>query len=177
MTPDESGVEYSTVNVDFEYRISTGVEGVRETMALMRSIVRKGKADPAVIVKARSLTAFAGAKDWRAEVAALHRYVRDSIRYVMDPNGVETLSTPARLIEIGAGDCDDKATLLAALLEAVGHPTRFVAIGLSGGTLDHVYVETKIGDTWIPLETTEPVEAGELPFAPDEVKNRYVVHN
>ena len=165
------------VNVDFEYRISTGIEGVRETMVLMRSIVRKAKADPAVILKARALTGAVRGKDWFGEAAALHRYVRDSIRYVMDPAGVETLSTPARLMEIGAGDCDDKATLLAALLESINHPTRFVAIGLTGGTLEHVYVETKIGDDWIPLETTEPVAAGALPFAPDEVKNRYVVHN
>lgn len=165
------------MNVDFEYRISPGVEGVRETMVLMRSIVRKAKADPAVIEKARSLTGFLGNKDWRGEVTALHRYVRDSIRYVMDPNGVEMLTTPMRLIEIGAGDCDDKSILLASLLESVNHPTRFVAVGLSSGTLEHVYVETKVGDAWIPLETTEPIEAGELPFGPDEVKNRYVIHN
>jgi len=164
-------------HIDFEYRISTGVEGVRETMMLMRSIVRQGKSDPKVITQARSLVDSVPLKDWRGQAVAIHRYVRDHIRYVMDPTGVETLSTPARLMEIGSGDCDDKVTLLAALLEALGHPTRFIAVGFSPGELSHVYVETKIGDAWIPLETTEPIEAGALPFAPDEVKNRYVVHN
>jgi transglutaminase-like putative cysteine protease len=130
-----------------------------------------------VIVKARGIVDFLAPKDWTGQVKAIHRYVRDQIRYVMDPAGIETLSTPMRLIEIGAGDCDDKSILLASLLEAVNHPTRFVAIGMSGGTLEHVYVETKIGDEWIPLETTEPMEAGILPFAPEEVKNRYVIHN
>lgn len=163
--------------VNYEYRISPGIEGVRETLALMRSIVRKAKADPRVIEQARALTRTVPFKDWKAEAAALHRYVRDQIRYVMDPNGVETLSTPARLMELGSGDCDDKVTLLAALLESVGHPTRFIAIGLAPGELSHVYLETKIGDAWIPLETTELIEAGALPFTSDEVKNRYVVHN
>lgn len=161
----------------FEYRISPGVEGVRETLVLMRSIVRQSKADPTVIVAAREMTSHLASKNWNGEIAALFSFVRDRVRYVLDPNGVETLATPARLLRERTGDCDDKVTLLAALLEAIGHPTRFVAVGFSPGALTHVYLETKAGNAWIPLETTEAVQMGELPFAAAEVKNRYVIHN
>ena len=163
--------------VSYVYRISPGVEGIRETLVLMRSIVRQSKADPAVIEAARNLTAHLPPKNWSGEVNALFSFVRDKIRYVLDPNDVETLATPARLLRDRSGDCDDKVTLLAALLEAIGHPTRFVAVGFAPGALTHVYLETKMGDAWIPLETTEPVAMGELPFAPLEVKNRYMIHN
>lgn len=163
--------------IDQFYRISEGVEGVRETLALMRSIVRKAKGDPAVVATARSLTRMVPQKNWRGEVEALFRFVRDRIRYVMDPNDVEYLSTPSRLIEMGAGDCDDKATLLASLLESIGHPSRFVAVGFEPGALTHVYVEARIGPDWVPLETTEMIAMGRLPFNPASVKNRAVVHN
>ena len=159
------------------FRISEGSEGVRETLVLMRSIVRKAKSDPLVITTARSITRMVPQKNWRGEVEALFRFVRDRIRYVMDPNDVEALSTPERLLSIGAGDCDDKATLLAALLEAIGHPSRFVAVWFEPGSLTHVYVEAKIGQDWIPLETTEMIAMGRLPFDPASVKNRAVVHN
>ena len=161
----------------FEYRISPGVEGVRETLVLMRSIVRKSKADPVVIQTARNLTAHLAPKNWQGEIAALFSFVRDRIRYVLDPNDVETLSSPRHLLKNRSGDCDDLVTLLAALLEAIGHPTRFVAVGFQPGALTHVYLETKAGDAWIALETTEQVAMGELPFARNEVKNRYIVTN
>lgn len=163
--------------VNYTFRISPGIEGIRETLALMRSIVRRSKADPRIVMKARLLTQHCAAKDWRGETNACFLFVRDRIRYIMDPVDVEALTTPTRLMDIGQGDCDDKATLLCALLESIGHPTRFVAIGFEPGALSHVYVETRLGATWIPLETTERVAMGELPFDPATVKNRYTVHN
>jgi len=99
-------------------------------------------------------------KDYACEVKCLHAYVRDSIRYLQDPVDVERLQSADKTIELGAGDCDDKSILLAALLESIGHPTRFIAIGFEPEIYSHVYVETKIGAEWVPLETTESVEVG-----------------
>jgi transglutaminase-like putative cysteine protease len=73
-----------------------------------------------------------------------------------------------------AGDCDDKSVLLAALLESIGHPTRFVAIGFQPDDFEHVFVETKIADRWISLETTEPVEIG---WMPQHIRARLTVNN
>ncbi len=104
----------------------------------------------------------------------LHRFVRDRIRYVRDVRGVETLHTPLALLQLGQGDCDDKATLLACLLESIGHKTRFAAVGFEPGRLSHVLTEARIGARWCPMETTEPVDMG---WYPPGVKSRMVIHN
>lgn len=102
-----------------------------------------------------------GHKNWTGQIKALHGFVQDNVQYVRDVRGVETLATPLKTLETMQGDCDDQATLLASLLESIGHPTRFVAMKHSTfGPYVHVYTETKIGDKWYPLETTEKFPAG-----------------
>ncbi|MDH5654196.1 MAG: transglutaminase-like domain-containing protein [Gammaproteobacteria bacterium] len=102
-------------------------------------------------------------KDYIGEVRKIHAFVRDRIRYVKDIRGVETIQTPMKTLEIRQGDCDDLSLLTATLLETLGHPTRFVAIGFLPNKFSHVYVETKIKDKWYPLETTEPWPLGKSP--------------
>lgn len=154
--------------------IPGGVAGTRATLLKMRELVRSGKKSLPVRLTALSLIRRNGQKDWIGEAKNLHAFVRDKIRYVKDIRGVETLHTPEKLLELRQGDCDDKSVLLASLLESIGHPTRFVASGRSRGLYCHVLVETKIGNKWIPLETTEPVEMG---WYPKELKARLVIHN
>jgi transglutaminase-like putative cysteine protease len=93
----------------------------------------------------------------------LHQFVRDNIRYVGDVTNVETVQSPVVTLQMMAGDCDDKATLLCALLESIGHPTKFVAVGITPNQYDHVFCEVCIMGHWIPLETTEPVDMGWSP--------------
>jgi transglutaminase-like putative cysteine protease len=159
---------------DYLIRIGDGIQGVKDTLYIMSRLTRRYKRHPGLVALARSLVSRLPGKDWGGEIAALHAFVRDHIRYVQDVNGVETLATPDRTLEIRQGDCDDKALLLATLLEAIGHPTRFVAVGEQPGELTHVLVETKVGEDWISLETTEPVEPG---WFPPNVVNRFYVHN
>lgn len=102
-------------------------------------------------------------KSWLAEVRAIQEFVRDQIRYTRDVRDVETLATPDKTLEFLQGDCDDKSVLVASMLESVGHPTRFVAIGRDPNTFEHVLVETKIGGKWVTVETTEPVQVGWYP--------------
>jgi len=59
------------------------------------------------------------------------------------------------------GDCDDQAMLVASLLLAIGHPVRLAAVGFHGQALSHVVVETRVSDKWLPLETTESMQACE----------------
>lgn len=95
----------------------------------------------------------------------LHAFVRDAIRYVRDIRGVETLHTPERVLKQRAGDCDDKAMLLVALLESIGHTARFRAVGFLPGVFSHVLVDVMLGGEWVAAETTEPVELGWSPKA------------
>ena len=106
--------------------------------------------------------------DYRGEVEECFIFVRDSIRYLQDTNGVERLEYPAILLKTRQGDCDDKATLLASMLESIGHPCRFVAVGYQQpNEFEHVYVETRVGANWIPCETTLDVDLGWAPVPPN----------
>jgi len=141
--------------------------GTRDTLAIMRTLVRKFKRDPMMRDAAISLLAGLKPRDWSGEVRAIFEYARDRIRYTRDVSGVETIQTPPVTMELEAGDCDDKSTLLAALLESVGHPTRFVAAGYQEpGRYSHVYVETKIKDRWVPLDATVAQPFGWRPRHP-----------
>lgn len=133
------------------------------TLDVMRRVTRTAKKHLPIIELARSLVSHLPPKDWAGEVEALHRFVRDEIRYVKDVRGVETVAVPEYTLRAGQGDCDDKAVLLASLLEAIGHPAKFVAIGFRPFNFSHVFVETKIGPRWVSLETTEPVDVGWRP--------------
>lgn len=154
--------------------ISNGANGTRETLKLMTDITRTFKATPAIRELALKLTANLPQKKWLAEVRAIHRFVRDHVRYVKDIRGVETIQTPVQTLRLGCGDCDDKAILAASLLESIGHPTRFKAVGFSRGHFAHVYPETRIGGRWVSVECTEPVEVG---FQLSGIKSTMINHN
>ena len=124
--------------------LPSGRKGVLATLKVMREFVRRYKKIPEIRKRGADLIAHVPQKDFAGEASALHNFVRDHIRYMRDINGVETVQTPDATLRFGYGDCDDKATLLATLLEATGHPTRFVAIGRSPGRFEHVFVETQI---------------------------------
>jgi transglutaminase-like putative cysteine protease len=155
------------------YSISDGAEGVKQTLYLMRSIANKYKTDLELRNAAAQIVGGNFQKDFAGEVTSLHEFVRDRIRYLKDIDDVETVQTPDKTMQLGYGDCDDKATLLATLLKSIGHPARFVAIGVGKpGEYSHVFVDTFIKDRWIPLETTEPVPAG---WAPPRITSAMIV--
>jgi transglutaminase-like putative cysteine protease len=154
--------------------IPSGVEGVRATLNEMRKFVRDYKKSDQVRSTAAEIVSPLQQKNFMGEIKRLHAYVRDAIRYLRDIHGVEVVQSPPETLRRGYGDCDDKAVLLAALLESIGHPTRFVAVGKAPGKFTHVYVETRRGPNWIALETTEPVDVG---WQPKNILARMVAHN
>ena len=135
--------------------IPDGRVGTIATLRIMRQLARAAVRAPNQKIRNTAIQILAGLppRQWAAEVEHLHSFVRDQIRYLRDPVDVELVATPEKTLELCAGDCDDKATLLAALLEATGHPARFLAIGLNGGPFSHVLTQSKIGPRWISLET------------------------
>jgi transglutaminase-like putative cysteine protease len=80
------------------------------------------------------------------------------------------------LLRLGAGDCDDKSILAAALLASIGHPTRFIACGFVGdGSYSHVFAQTKIAGKWVTLECT--MNEWPLGRTPGGIKNVMKHHN
>lgn len=146
-----------------QFDLPAGAAGVRATLKVMSRLVREYKRHPLIRERATAIIQHVEQKDWSGEVRALHAFVRDNIRFTRDINGIETIHSPEVVLQIEHGDCDDKSTLLATLLESTGHPTRFIACGMVPGHYSHVYVETRVGPRWIALETTEDRAPGWAP--------------
>lgn len=140
----------------------------------MSELVKQGKTSPKVRTKALELVRGLSQKDWVGEVHALWEFVRDRIRYVRDIRNVETVHTADQVLAQAQGDCDDKSILLASMLEALGHPTRFAAVGFSPGHFKHVFVETRVGNKWLALETTEAQRMG---WRPPGIKSLMLQNN
>ena len=144
--------------------LPTGVNATKRTLAVMVDLVRQYKTDMNVRSTAIQLTSLCQPKDRRCELTQLQHFVRDSIRYVGDVDGVETVQTPVATLRLGAGDCDDKSVLLCALAASIGFATRFCAVGVRGGDFSHVMAQAKLGTGYINMETIVPdVEIGWFP--------------
>ncbi|MCL0082460.1 hypothetical protein M1O14_01855 [Dehalococcoidia bacterium] len=65
---------------------------------------------------------------------AIFLWVRDNIEYINDPPG-EHFQPAVATLEVSAGDCDDQAILLAAMLGSIGFEPIFVILP------EHVYIE------------------------------------
>ena len=154
--------------------IPDGSRGTLETLKMMRAQVRIGKISLPIRELALSLVGHLPQKDYVNQVKIIHAFVRDKIRYIKDITGVETLHSAVKVLEYGQGDCDDKAILVCALLESIGHPTRLVAVGFKIAQYSHVYAETKIGTKWVAIECTEPVSIG---WSPSGVVAKMIVYN
>jgi transglutaminase-like putative cysteine protease len=141
-----------------------------KTVGHIVALLRAGARDFYVRQKAIDVLLAAGVppKDYLGEIDALFRWVQRRIRYTKDPVRVETLHSARRMLELRAGDCDDLAILLGAMLESIGHPVRLVLTGPDPGRprlFTHVYLEAHHHGRWIPLDATMPHPAGWAPPA------------
>lgn len=92
--------------------------------------------DDMVRQKARDLCA--GAADTLSKIRALAAFAQKEIRYVSIQIGIGGLQPhPAPdILANRYGDCKDKATLLAALLEAIGVRSHFIVININRGLVN-----------------------------------------
>lgn len=159
-------MSHNLASVVYDYQaveLPPGADGTRETLRIMARLAKEGRKHPQVRLAAIAACQKRKQKDYMGEARACSEWVRDEVRYIRDIMGIETLQTPDKTLEVMAGDCDDKVTLLGAMLLSIQHPVRFIAIGQVPGFFNHVYCETKVATRWVPCETTEPWEFGRAP--------------
>ena len=110
-------------------------------------------------------------KNYLGEITALFDWVRRNVRYTRDIFKVELLHSARRILELRAGDCDDMAIVLGAMLESTGHPVRLVIVGRDlkrKNRFSHIYLETLYKDRWLALDATMNKPAGWAPPAPNK---------
>lgn len=141
--------------------IPDGPDGIRATLDEMVRMTREQRLEPTIRALAESIIAGLPNHSYWDEVEAVRKWVMRNIRYTMDVFDVETLKTPLALLRDRFGDCDDMTTLTGTLLQAIGHPVSYIAVGPdSPENFEHVYPITKIGNRWVAVETTEDVPLG-----------------
>jgi hypothetical protein len=89
-------------------------------------------------------------KDYLGEILAVRYFVAERVRYSNDALGVEQVQDPQRMAEEiikhgnAVGDCDDIATLIAALCRQLGRECEFVVVGFGApGSYSHVFARVK----------------------------------
>jgi transglutaminase-like putative cysteine protease len=121
-------------------------------MERMRKNVRASLRRPEVLSTAREIIAAArlAPRDELGQARAVRKWVDAHFHFVKDPLGIELLETPSYLLakiqKDGRvqGDCDDAATLSAALCASIGIPPTFYALafGKQGTTAPYQHVIT-----------------------------------
>lgn len=140
-------------------QLPAGIAGTRRTLDVMAAAVRGELKPDYVGYRSESIRQFAdqvcsGVQRHEDELEALLFFVRDRVRYRLDPVHVERVQDPTQTLHVGSGDCDDKCVLLAALCASLGHVPRFVVQAQQHMQFDHVYCEI-----WLPAPVADWIAA------------------
>lgn len=121
------------------------------TVATVRSVALASRVVPAVRNKAVEITGQCGRGDFKCQALAIARWVKAHLRFVVDPRDAELVQAPELLVRRierdgqAAGDCDDAATLAAALDLSIGlSPRLVVASYRTDLQLHHVWTDAAI---------------------------------
>lgn len=150
--------------------------GVWTTLTAMRTQARRAASDPRVQLAART----AGGSTPATIAVGLLSWLAAHTRFTPDPRSIEYVRTPLeQLSRVGLsgrtpGDCDDTATLGAALAKARGLRTRFVVVGFGapGAAAPYTHVYTEVADRggWRQLDIQRrPTSPGATRLATLEV--------
>ena len=143
------------------FSIPYGDTGIRRTVGKMRDLSHEALLSPLVVETAALIVTGARTEEERAY--RIRDWLASAVSFQPDPLGVELIRSPIYLLrqiqEQGAawGDCDDVATLAAALGMAVGLPASFVLLGFDSlGPFSHVYTQLWTQGGWVEMDTTAP---------------------
>ncbi len=135
----------------------------RDTGRLLLLMAEEDLHSQKLLYKAREITRLISHMDRRSEAIALLQWMRQHIRFVRAPDGIEFVIGPAELIRLveehgsWSEDCDGQCALLYALLRAIGHSPRFAFVSFTGGKkIDHVYIEDLIEEQYVTLDPILP---------------------
>lgn len=132
-----------------EQNIGNGLKGNLQTISFMKKVARKQSGDPTIRRLALNILEDygVGSMQYVDEAMAIGDYVKNKVRYVRDPDGIEYLQDPKDLVGqiqkgLAQGDCDDMSLLTATLLLSIGHRPFFRAVRYHEpiGNYNHIYV-------------------------------------
>jgi transglutaminase-like putative cysteine protease len=149
--------------------VPDGDAGIEQTIRHMQRMMYSAQGISSWVVREFATKAVQGVERGQPEIDCVFNSVKDNIEFRGEAG--EYLQSPEATINLGAGDCDDQATLVATLLRSLGYQTDFRTVAMRGSEDEytHVYAVVRDKETgqWIPLDTT--VERAYPGWEPDHV--------
>jgi hypothetical protein len=149
--------------------VSDGDAGIEQTIRHMTKVMYGPHGIGSWVVRKFAIEAVKGVERGQPEIDSVFNHVKDNIEFRGEAG--EYLQSPEATINLGAGDCDDQATLVATLLRSLGYQTDFRTVAMRGSEEEysHVYavVQDKQTGQWIPVDTT--VERAYPGWEPDQI--------
>jgi Flp pilus assembly protein TadD/transglutaminase-like putative cysteine protease len=150
------------------------------------SSLEKGRTDPTPEIRAKTQELIQGRATELDKIAALYDYVAKNIRYVSLSFGLGRYQphTAADVFKNQYGDCKDKHTLLASMLQAANIPSDAVLIPFARkldtnvpapSQFDHMITAVPIGDELIWMDSTAEVAPFRLLSPPLRNKSALLV--
>lgn len=146
--------------------IPEGDPGTWATLKRMAKLANRAQVDPLTVETAHTIVMPCEPRNTDCYATAIRRWLGARFRFVPDALDVETTREPHYLLEqleswgqgTMTGDCDDVATLGAALGKAVGLPARFTVLAFRSldDSWGHVYAELETERGWVDLDVTKP---------------------
>jgi tetratricopeptide (TPR) repeat protein len=170
-THQPSGKRQKPPNAKQEPSVQLSTFQSWEDMGAWYAFLERTRRQPDEAIKAKAAELIQGKNDDMEKVKALYDYVSRNIRYVSLSFGLGRIQPHAasEVLANGYGDCKDKNTLLAALLQTQGIESSSVLIGVqrkldpnvpSPSQFDHMITRVPVAGQEIWLDST----SGVLPF-------------
>lgn len=149
--------------------LADGVRGTDQTLSIMRDVAEHASKLGLVVAVASAIVAQSANRDVFAAMLSLDRWLRETVKFKADTLGAEVLRHPLQLLSeiksngVTACDCDEVATMAAAIIRAMGHQPYFVVYRReAGGPFVHVAYAVSInGSAPIPFDPQERVKPGQ----------------
>jgi transglutaminase-like putative cysteine protease len=125
---------------------------LEDTLAALCELAKEGRKDMRVRTVVEHIVHKLEPGDYASEAYAIYAWVCRNIRYLRDPHDVELVKDPANVLKSKAADCDEIATLLAAMLMSCGVPCRFCVVSFRKGVPSHVFCQGLIGGKWVTFD-------------------------
>lgn len=138
----------------------------------MTDYAHQGKQDLEIRGLVERICAGIESGDYASELLAIYNWVYANIRYIRDIHDVEFVKWPRVTVQTGTGDCDDMATLLAAMCMAAGNPCQFVLVSFDGVMPSHVYTQAATPTGFVILD---PVASTQTMSMTSRIKKKWVI--
>lgn len=149
--------------------VPDGDAGTAHTIREMEKLLWGPQGVRSWVVMQAAADAVRGTERGVPELDSIFNWVKDHIEFRGEAG--EVLQSPEATINLGMGDCDCQAVLVAALARSRGYETDFRTVAMQGseGEYSHVYALARDRETgqWVPMDTT--VERAWPGWEPDQI--------